>query len=268
MFGNTDFPANRGAAIPLSQSGVHGRTRRVRPLLWAALALLSVASGITAGAAVVRYDLETPGSWITDDSATGIASTISIAETGLVTGVSVSFEASVPADQTGWAGDLYAYLQHENGFAVLLNRPGRTATDPFGYSDGRSVRVTFSDDAANGDIHRYRMELNGSDATPLLGALTGEWAPDGRAVDPDSVTGDTPRTAMLSNFAGHGLSGNWTLFIADLSGGGHYQLDRWGLQFEVQPIPEPGTTAAAVFAGVFALAAARRWRSGGVNSGR
>ncbi len=268
MFGNTDFPANRGAATPLSQPGPGGRIRRVRPLLWAALSVLSVASGLTAGAAVVRYDLETPGSPITDDSATGIASTISIADVGLVTGVSVSFEASVPADQTGWAGDLYAYLQHENGFAVLLNRPGRTATDPFGYSDSRSIRVTFSDGATNGDIHRYRMGLNGSDATPLLGALTGDWAPDGRAVDPDLVTGDTPRTALLGGFAGHQLGGSWTLFIADVSGGGQYQLDRWGLQFEVEPIPEPGTTAAVVCAGLFAFAAARRWRSGGVKSGR
>src|SRR5206468_1563155 len=30
-------------------------------------------------------------------------------------------------------GDLYAYLRHDSGFSILLNRPGRTADSPSGY---------------------------------------------------------------------------------------------------------------------------------------
>lgn len=226
----------------------------------AAALALAVAGAITSTAAVVEYHSGSLAQIIPDDSATGIASMITIADAGLVTGVSVSFEVSIPAGQTGWVGDLYAYLRHEDGFSVLLNRAGRTELNSFGYADSRSVRVTFSDDAMNGDIHGYRTTLNGGDSVSLTGALLGNWAPDGRSADPDVVVGGSPRTALLGGFAGHELGGNWTLFVADLSGGGIHQLDRWGMQFQVQPIPEPGTTAAAVCAGLFAFAAARRWK--------
>src|SRR5437762_9392051 len=56
-------------------------------------------------------------------------------------------------------GDLYCYIRHVNGgitnFSVLLNRPGRAATRPSGYDDA-GLDVTFSDAAANADIHTYR----------------------------------------------------------------------------------------------------------------
>src|SRR5215470_16537192 len=35
----------------------------------------------------------------------------------------------------GYNGDLYAYLVHSSGFAVLLNRSGRTGANGFGYGD-------------------------------------------------------------------------------------------------------------------------------------
>src|SRR5688572_193142 len=47
-------------------------------------------------------------------------------------------------------GDLYGYLRHESGLTVLLNRPGRTATVPNGYSD-TGVEVRFTD-SATGDV--------------------------------------------------------------------------------------------------------------------
>src|SRR6185369_2894213 len=45
-------------------------------------------------------------------------------------------------------GDLYAYLRHTNGFVVLLNRVGKTASDSFGYGDS-GFDVTFAASAAN-----------------------------------------------------------------------------------------------------------------------
>lgn len=227
---------------------------------WSVLFGLLVVGGI-ANAAVVDYDSGHLGQWIPDDTATGLASTITVPDAGLVASVSVQFELSVPEGQTGWLGDLYAYLRHADGFAVLLNRPGRTGVNPFGYADSQSVQVTFADSAVHGDIHSYRTALNGSESGSLVGALLGSWAPDGRNVDPDAVTDTTPRTALLDGFAGHAVAGDWTLFVADLSGGGQHRLDRWALAFELQSaaVPESATGGAALGVGLLALSV-WRWR--------
>jgi subtilisin-like proprotein convertase family protein len=211
----------------------------------------------SASAAAVVFDSGPVGLEIPDDSATGVVSLITVPDAGVVASVSVQFELSVPAGQTGWLGDLYAYLRHADGFAVLLNRPGRTGVNPFGYADSQSVQVTFADSAAHGDIHSYRTALNGSESGSLVGALLGSWAPDGRNVGPDAVTDTTPRTALLDGFAGHSVAGDWILFVADLSGGGQHRLDRWALNFELQSaaVPEAATGGAALGVGLLALTA-------------
>jgi subtilisin-like proprotein convertase family protein len=129
----------------------------------------------------------------------------------------------------GFNGDLYAYLQHTSGISILLNRPGKTATDAFGYGDS-GMNVTF-DDAAAGDIHNYQL-VGGS----ILGGAS--WQPDGRAVSPLTVVDTSPRTAMLSGFNGLNPNGTWTLFVADLSGGAVSTVASWGL--EISAVPEPG----------------------------
>src|SRR5438552_16175931 len=96
-------------------------------------------------------------------------------------------------------GDLYGYVRHisagHTNFCVLLNRPGRSATDSFGYADA-GLDLTFDESAVNGDIHSYRSVL-----TPPAGtALTGSWQPDGRNVDPSVVVTTSSRTTTLSSF--------------------------------------------------------------------
>lgn len=146
-----------------------------------------------------------------------------------------------PLGDGGFFGDLYATLiGPAGGYAVLLNRPGRSVERPFGYSDGGPVQITLSD-AAPADIHRYRVVLTGDEALPLGGALTGLWQPDGRAVDPLAVLDTHPRTALLASFSGGDLAGDWTLFVADVSAGGEFRLDSWML--EVTYIPEPKSAA-------------------------
>src|SRR2546427_2259480 len=90
-------------------------------------------------------------------------------------------------------GDLYAYLRHDSGFSILLNRPGRTADSPSGYGDsGLNIRLS---DAVPYDynIHSYRAVI-----TPAAGSpVGGGWQPDGRNVDPSMVLDSTPRTATL-----------------------------------------------------------------------
>ena len=223
--------------------------------------LLSLAGvTITAQAGVIIAS-DAPGSVIADDSNTGLISTLHVTEAETVSSVTVSLNLSVPDGQTGWFGDLYAYVQHGSDIAVLLNRPGRTDVTPYGYADGQSAALTFADGAASGDIHNYRVTLFGNPSTPLTGTLGGTWAPDGRVADPDTVTATSPRSAPLSQLAGGSSVGNWTLFIADLSGGGKYRLDNWSLTLNTYtPVPEPTSTAVITALGLGSWLLFRRAR--------
>jgi hypothetical protein len=132
-------------------------------------------------------------------------------------------------------GDLYGYVRHQSGSAthisVLLNRPGRTALNPNGYSDD-GLDATFADSAA-ADIHNYQ-----SVSIPLPGTpLSGVWQPDGRFVDPTLVTSDSARSTLLSVFNGLSASGEWTLFLADVDPGGTNMLESWGLEFIGKVLP-------------------------------
>ena len=121
-------------------------------------------------------------------------------------------------------GDLYAYVRHTNGFAVLLNRVGKTSGLPTGYDDS-GFNVTFAGSAANGDIHTYRGTTN-----PAGGLLTGTWQPDARSVDPGAVTDASSRSAFLSSFNGLNAAGEWTLYLVDVESGGTNQLTEWALE--------------------------------------
>jgi hypothetical protein len=121
-------------------------------------------------------------------------------------------------------GDLYGYVRHTSGFAVLLNRPGKTVLTESGYPDS-GFDVTFQAGAANGDIHVYRDVLTPPDGSPLSGA----WEPDGRTADPAEVTEASARTTSLASFNGLNAAGEWTLYLADLESGGTNMLAEWGV---------------------------------------
>lgn len=153
----------------------------------------------------------------------------------------------------GFNGDLYGYLTHGSGFAVLLNRPGKTAGDLFGYSDA-GLHVTFSDSAVETtDFHFYQTV----GAYNIAGGA--EWRPDGRAVDPATVNGTESRTALLASFVGPNAPGEWKLFLADLSLGQEHALVQWGVS--INAVPEPTSWALAIF-GALLVRACRRPRLG------
>jgi len=157
-----------------------------------------------------------------------------------VTGAGVHHIASVQVSLTisnGYNGDLYAYLAHSTGLAVLLNRVGLSSSNAFGYGDP-GFNLTLSAAGAN-NVHFYQ---NFSPSYDGNGRLTGTWQPDGRGIDPLSAASafDATGSADLSVFNGQEPNGQWTLFVADVSaGGGQCTLLSWSLV--INSVPEPPT---------------------------
>jgi subtilisin-like proprotein convertase family protein len=204
---------------------------RIRPIRMISLLVCACASEAMAGF-VFNPNLAIP-----DNSILGVANTQTISmPAGIITGVKLSLDiVGTPLASNAFDGDFYAYLQHASGFTVLLNRPGRTVSNAFGYGDS-GLDVTFDDAAVNGDIHSYGDLVN-----PAGGALTGVWQPDGRVTNPNSALASDPRPALLSSFNGLDPNGAWTLFVADVSPISTGTLKSWSLDLTVTPIPEPGT---------------------------
>ena len=194
----------------------------------------------------------------------------------VITDVNVWFRLENELPGGAFNGDYYMRLEHDSGYAILLNRVGRrTGADfdsTFGYADN-GFNVTLDDQASAGDIHVYRLQLplisggppaqshsTAVDST-YQAALTGTWAPDGRDASPTSVTADLSRTKLLSQFNGMSASGTWTLYVADLNSGGTANLVRWGMQISgLTMVPEPANLALGVTALLAFVSAARSSR--------
>ena len=121
----------------------------------------------------------------------------------------------------GYNGNLYAYLVAPNGTLVmLLNQPGATISNPFGYV-GSGLNVTLSDTAA-GSIQ----------TTPET---------------PGSVfSGTFQATGTLGAVSDSPADGTWTLYFADeVAGGGQATLNDWSLN--ITAVPEPTNLALIIF---------------------
>jgi len=205
-----------------------------------ALALITCAAG--AWAQTTLTVSQTDNIMIPDNDLSGVAETITLGSSiQSITGVQLTLDVGGTANYQPFDGDYYAYLIHGSSQAVLLNRVGVTAINPFGYAD-TGFDVTFS--GGGSDIHNYQ---NGSYTLNGSGQLTGTWAPDGRTASPLTVLNTSPRTALLSSFNGGNAGGDWTLFIADTSPGAIGDLEGWTLQVTGNsgtnnPVPDGGNT--------------------------
>ena len=196
---------------------------------------------------------------IPDGNSTGLANvqTVSSAPGQTIADLNVSLRI-LGTGLGGFNGDLYVSLQHQSGFSVLLNRPGKRTGAPQGYSDN-GFDVLFNE-SATGDIHNYRLVLSGDHSVQTPGPIAGVWETDGRTADPASVLESSPRTASLDSFANLPVNGEWVLFVADLSSGGTQMLDSWGMQ--ITPVPEPRDIAMAGAALLALFGLGRRIRCG------
>ncbi|MCC7299658.1 MAG: PEP-CTERM sorting domain-containing protein [Verrucomicrobia bacterium] len=181
---------------------------------------------------------------VPDNDPTGYQNTQTL--TGLdpvIESIEVSLRLSGSPD--AFSGDYYVSLIGPNGgFAVLLNRVGRTSSNLLGYGDN-GFDITFA--LGLQDVHLYQ---NGSPDFDAGYLLTGGWGADGRNVDPDIVLDTDSRTAGLDVFNGLNPNGNWTLFVADLNQYGTATVDSWGLN--ISTIPEPSSGLLLAIGGVVA----------------
>jgi hypothetical protein len=155
-------------------------------------------------------------------------------------------------DSGGFNGDMYVLLSHDGASSVLLNRPGKTSGNPFGFGDN-GMSVTFVDDMGYSDIHNVQADG---------GLLTGTFQPDGRREDPATVTDASPRGASLSSFKGLPVDGRWNLMLFDLIGGGQLRLDSWGLKITLVPEPEVTGVAVATALGLLVIVQRGKVRRG------
>jgi subtilisin-like proprotein convertase family protein len=191
------------------------------------LAILVAATRLLQAQTIESYTFTT-NRLVPDGDASGLSDVRSVPSAiGQITSLSVRLKI------TGeFNGDIYGYLRHSSGFTVLLNRPGKTATNDFGYADS-GFNVTFQTGATNGDVHIYENIM-----TPAAGfPLTGFWQPDGRNVDPATVTDASPRTTSLTNFNNLNATGTWTLYLADVASGGTNMLTEWGIDITGSAYP-------------------------------
>jgi hypothetical protein len=142
----------------------------------------------------------------------------------------------------GYNGDLYAYLSHGGALVPLLNRVGVGTGNSFGYSTS-GMTLTLSD-AGTLNIHGVSAPSSG-----------GTYRPDGRAIDPLSAVSAFDAAGVVSFGSAFGpkdANGAWTLFLADVSGGGGQPvLQGWSL--DITAVPEPVNVALGCFAGVFGV---------------
>lgn len=182
-----------------------------------------------------NYSSGTLNTTIPDANPVGITQAATFSGlSGYVNSVSVSLNIT-----GGFNGDLYATLAGPSGqFVVLLNRVGLTDSDPFGYLD-TGFNITLDNSGAN--VHGYQ---SGGYSTNGSGQLTGTWNVDGRNISPLSsgaafdAASTSANLTLLNNII---PNGTWTLFLADLSGGGQSTLVSWGLT--IVTVPEPQTWA-------------------------
>jgi subtilisin-like proprotein convertase family protein len=203
----------------------------------------------------LSYTYSGPAVTIPDNDASGRAFAFSLTDAA-TTIASLTVTVNISG---GRNGDLYAFLSHNSGYTVLLNRTGRGVTTSGSSTDGYAnsgFAMTFSSSGA-ANVHFYQ---NSSPSFNGSGQLTGTWQPDGRTIDPESSAAsfDAGGSASFSSFVGQNPNGAWTLFFADVSALSESTLNGFSVDV-VAAVPEPVNAALAVSACLVLMSGIWRW---------
>jgi subtilisin-like proprotein convertase family protein len=201
-------------------------------------------SGATSYGGLYYYN-SSPGATIPDGNPGGYQNSINVS--GIASSISsVLVYLNISG---GYNGDLYGYLNLGGTSVVLVNRIGQSLPgNPFGSASagfGNGAH-TYENGPASGNWYSFKLDDNGSSGLHNAGTdgspITGSYQPDALPV------------TSLASFSGANPNGNWTIFFADMAGGGGSSsstLAGWGL--EITAAPEPVNVALGVFGGVFLL---------------
>ena len=226
-------------------------------ILKSALAL-AVGGGLSVQAGIYTYSGSAYN--IPDGNLSGTYSQVTVGgAASSLSDISVAINVS-----GGYNGDLYAYLSYNGALVPLLNRVGvgsaPSTTSAVGCSDS-GLHLVLSDSGAHGDIHLYQQV---SGYASLIANGTSTWTPDGRNINPscssrvDFDTAAGSRLGLDTTFGGMNPNGTWTLFFADVSGGGGTStVNGWSL--DITAVPEPVNVALGLFGVLFAGITAVRW---------
>ena len=176
---------------------------------------------------------------IPDGNFSGVSSTVTVSgENSSLTDIQVNLNLS-----GGLIGDLYGYLSYNGTAVVLLNRVG------VGTNNGGTSYGTLGTSLA------ITLLSSGTDVHWTSGNLSGNYLADGRDLDPVSATASFNASGtqnLNASFGGMNPNGVWTLFFADVSGGGGTSMvNGWSL--DITAVPEPTNIALGIFGVVGAV---------------
>ena len=174
------------------------------------------------------------GGAIPDNTTTGVASTITVADNFAIT----AFDNLVITGLTHtWIGDLVGTLTHGGITVDIFDRVGRTTTTGLGNSGNFTAIAAQS----------YTFVASGATAIPTAGDV----APGTYNVFANGTVGQSSTaTGLFSNFAGLSVGGAWTLNLSDRAATDTGSFVSWGFNATVSttpppPPPPPGTYTGA-----------------------
>ncbi|MEH6757967.1 MAG: PEPxxWA-CTERM sorting domain-containing protein [Parasphingorhabdus sp.] len=173
-----------------------------------------VAAALVSAPAFAATTVETsPGFVITNNSSN--SSTVNVAATGNVTGISVTLRGFVHT----WVGDLIASLTHGGVTTQLFSRPGVPASF---FGSGSDLVGTYSFSDGGGSLFQTFANQGNSAVAP------GSYSP----------------LEAFSAFNGLSANGDWTLSVSDNAVGDQGFLGAFTLNVNsVGAVPEPATWA-------------------------
>ena len=180
------------------------------------------------------YTATSPGAQaIPDYPGSGVAYALSFTGPSTLTDIMFTFTTS---GGTAWNGDLYAYLSHGAGSAILLNRVGAPAVGTDGYGTAGFPGITLAMTGGTANIHDVQFPTAGG----------GPYTADG--------TGGS----TLSVFNGVNPNGSWILYFEDQAALNVSSLDSWTLN--ITTVPEPATWVLGMFGALAGAVKSMQWR--------